>query len=164
MAVPITLPNPELTAAGRAYREQLVREGGSIVVKKTKAGTLCRRFRPWLAGLSPKARGRVADLIFSAFTSCRSLKETAKDLKTIRGGCEGTAYRIARREIRRLQHERDFLQFRERGIRQGIWRIDLEEGVHTGRSGKLFAIDDPIWTELDLEGCICWCEPVVTDL
>ncbi len=164
MAIPITLPDLDAAAAGREYRARLVRDGGSIVVKRAKAGTICRRFLPWLAESGAEVRARVADLIYSAFLSGRSLKDTAHELRTIRGECESTAYRIIRREIRGLQHIRDFARFRKDGIRQGTWRLDLEEGSHTGRNGKIFDLDDPIWTELDLEGCICWCEPVVPEV
>ena len=163
MAVHISLPSPRAIAAEKKYRENLVRMGGSDMLQKRKDGAPCVRFSPWLAKASPEVRLRVADLILSSFRTGRPLKEVARDLKKILGTCESKSYRIIRREIRRLQHEREFFRFREMGIRQGTWKLDLEEGTHTRLKGKIFSLDDPIWNELNLDGCLCWCEPVVPD-
>ncbi|MDD1703786.1 MAG: hypothetical protein LUP97_00940 [Methanoregula sp.] len=82
MAVPVTLPNPGADrsracvpgGAGPGGRNRWWWRRPEPVLSAGGSG-------PGFAVLSSEARARVAELIFSAFVSCRSLKETAEDLK-----------------------------------------------------------------------------------
>jgi len=158
-----SLAVPDACAAGKKYRDRLVRDGGSDILVKGEDGTICPKFHAWLADAGPEAREHAADLILSSFEAATPFKEVGKELRKITGLCNRKSYALARRELRRLKHEHEFSRFRVEGVRQGVWKLDLEEGTHTVLKGKIFGLDDPVWRELDLEGCVCWCEPVTRD-
>ena len=154
---------PGAGEAGKKYRDQLVRQGGSDILVRGEDGVIRRKFHAWLADAGSETRERAANLVLSSFETGTPFKDVGKELRKITGLCNRKSYALARREIRRLRHEREFNRYREEGVRQGVWRLDLEEGTHTCLKGKIFNLDNPVWKELDLENCVCWCEPVLPD-
>jgi len=158
------LVNSHAVALGKIYKESLIKRGGSDITEVGEDEIARRVFNPWLAGVAPSDRERIANVITSAIETGKPLKAVSKELKTIPAMSKHDTDLIAQRETKAIFHKATMDRFNDEGIQQGIWHhMSPQENPrpdHEERNGQTFDIDDPIWNEMMLPGCKCWCEPV----
>ena len=155
------LINSRAVSATRAYREDMIRFGGSEVTKIVN-GVPVRKFEPWLNDMVARDQGRVADIIQNAI-SRGTLPE--KELAEVFAQGEHNAKLTVYQETKALYNRGTMERFAHENVQQGIWHhMDPQENPreeHQELDDKVFDLDDPIWNELELFNCKCWCEPVL---
>jgi hypothetical protein len=181
MLLSFNLVNSRAVALGKIYRERLIEMGGSDITEIGADGVARRNFKQWLADASHSDRERIAEIITSSIQTGIPDRQVAKELekipamqknaailkknfegmtssKILREYCTG----VIRQERRYILNQGTMNRFKEEGIKQGIWNtLDPMERRHILFNGKKIDLDDPIWNELYLDGCKCWCGPVI---
>jgi SPP1 gp7 family putative phage head morphogenesis protein len=80
---------------------------------------------------------------------------------TIGNNSRLTAYQ----ETKALYNKGTMDRYESENIQQGIWHHSSPQNdprpEHEELDGQTFDLDDPVWYELALPNCRCWCEPVL---
>jgi hypothetical protein len=159
------LVSSHAVVAGKVWREKIIKSGGSDVTEKGPDGVARRVFNPWLANATPAEREQIADIITSSIETGKPLKVVARELKKISAMHGLDADLVAYQETRFLFNKGTFDRFAQEDLKSGIWHhMDPQENPrieHQELNGKEFPLGNPIWNELYLEECKCWCEPVI---
>jgi SPP1 gp7 family putative phage head morphogenesis protein len=158
------LINSRAVTATRAYREDMIRFGGSQVTKMVN-GVPTRTFEPWLNDLVEREQEQVATIIQESIKSGSSIRDTEKALQEVFTQGEHNARLTAYQETKALYNRGTMERFNHENVQRGIWHhSDPQENPreeHQELDGKEFDLDDPIWNELEFYNCKCWCEPVI---
>ena len=159
-----SLINSRAVSATRAYREDMIRFGGSEVTKIID-GTPVRKFEPWLNDMIARDQGQVADIIQTAIGKGTGIRDIEKALNDVFTAGEHNARLTAYQETKALYQRGTMDRFAHENVQQGIWHhMDPQNNPreeHQALDGKVFDLDDPIWYELELYNCHCWCEPAL---
>lgn len=146
---------PYAIAKAAAYRT-LLEQGGSLINGE---------FKPWLSTHYSESVTTLNDIVSNAKLEGKTLNEIEKLLINEFDYEERYARLAAYQETKRLYTEAEFDRYKQEGVGMGIWHhMDPQDNPreeHQARDGEMFALDDPVWNELDDFNCHCWCEPVV---
>lgn len=158
------LINSRAVTATRAYREDMIRFGGSEVTKIVN-GVPTRQFEPWLQDMVARDQERVSEIIQNAISRGSSIRDTEKALQEVFTQGEHNARLTAYQETKALYNRGTMDRYAHENVQQGIWHhMDPQDNPreeHQELNGKVFDLDDPIWYEQELYNCKCWCEPVL---
>ncbi len=159
-----SLINSRAVEATRAYRDNLVRFGGTDVVEIVN-GRPTIVFKPWLKEAVESDRETIGRIIRDGIETGKPLKQVEQALDEVFAMREHDARNTAFRETKVLFNKGSNDRFREEGIRRFIWRHMMPQPhpreEHMERDGKVYDADDPVWIEQDWWFCHCWKEPVI---
>jgi SPP1 gp7 family putative phage head morphogenesis protein len=162
MSFSFNLVSSRAVALGKIWKERLISDGGSDITEIGTDSVSRRTFQPWLQNASIEDRTQIGDIIVEAVKNGTPIKKVAKELKTIPIMKDLDAELIAYRETRFLYLSGTMQRYIDEHIQQGTWTaIDPQETRHMQMNGKTYDIDDLIWNELFIDGCKCWCAPVL---
>ena len=157
------LINSRAVEASKTYRETLVRFGGSEVTE-IMHGRPTRVFKPWLNDAIESDRQEIGKIIDDAIQTGKPLRQVEEALDEVFAMREHNAKLAAYQETKALFNKGTMDRFQSVGIQRGRWvHMDPQPNPreeHQALNGQVFALDDPIWAELDLPYCHCRCEPV----
>lgn len=152
------LVNSYAVEKARDYRDLLRRTGGSMINGE---------FKPWLSDAIEADRKAVSDIVTQAIS-----KEGGSTLRDIRKGLdevftqgEHNSALVAYQETRRLLLGGSQNRWKDEGIVEAEW-VHLDPQLdprpeHQARDGKVYALNDPIWGDLEDYNCHCSMRPII---
>jgi SPP1 gp7 family putative phage head morphogenesis protein len=155
------LINSRAVSATLDYRQTLERFGGSDITV-IENGIAKRVFKPWLNDMIDSDKERVGQIIQDAMRSGQVPEQALKDVFAMG---EHSARLVARTETKALYNKGTFERFNHENVQRGVWHhMDPQKDPreeHQALDGRVFDLDDPVWSLLDEPNCHCWCEPVL---
>ena len=165
IALNFHLINSRAVSATLDYRQTLERFGGSDVTEIGPDGIARRVFKPWLDDAVRADKEQIGAIIDGAIREGTPLKQVEQALDEVFAMREHNAALTAYQETKALFNKGTMQRFAHENVQRGIWhhmdpQLNPRE-EHQELGGKVFDLSDPVWNELDLPNCHCYCEPVI---
>lgn len=140
------------------YRYLLINKGGSMINGE---------FKPWLQDLIKADRQAVSDIVTKAISKQggTTARDIRKGLDEVFTQGEHNSALVAYQETRRLLLGGSQNRWKDEGIVEAEW-VHLDPQLdprpeHQARDGKVYALDDPIWGDLEDYNCHCSMRPII---
>lgn len=113
--------------------------------------------------VSNAARARMANVIFNGIQGGRAAEDVARDVAKGLAGDRTKARKSAQDQVVRASKAVTRFRIEEAGFQDGAWEhLDGQlhpRLTHRARQGKVFGINDPVWSELQWPFCHCQMKP-----